>query len=260
VVPKPAALELKDFPCELHAYIDGAIANDFSSSPGAKAYRLQKGAKAWYLKVAPSGSLESEARMFAYFWAKALSPKLVLYRTKDRDYMLTEALRGQALTSPEYTNDPKRLCRFYAKSLRSLHSAGHSLCPRRDRMADMLGKVREGWPNTVDERILAYGGFVSPHEAYAYLSETAWLLTVDTLIHGDYCLPNVIAEGWKLSGFVDLDYSGVGDFHFDLFWGCWSLVYNLGTDEYRSLFLDSYGREGFDERRFRACAAISALT
>jgi aminoglycoside phosphotransferase len=34
------------------------------------------------------------------------------------------------------------------------------------------------------------------------------------LIHGDYCLTNVLLDGWALSGFIDLGRCGVaGRYH-----------------------------------------------
>ena len=84
-------------------------------------------------------------------------------------------------------------------------------------------------------------------------------LKADTLLHGDYCLPNIMLDNWRFSGFIDLDAGGVGDRHVDLFWGMWSLQFNLKTDRFRERFLDAYGREVINEDMFRTVAAVEVF-
>ena len=79
------------------------------------------------------------------------------------------------------------------------------------------------------------------------------------LLHGDYCLPNIILNGWKLSGFIDVGSGGVGDRHIDIFWGAWTLWFNLKTDRYRSRFLDAYGRDKADEEILAVIAAAEVF-
>ena len=79
------------------------------------------------------------------------------------------------------------------------------------------------------------------------------------LLHGDYCLPNIILDNWKFSGFIDLDCAGVGDRHIDLFWGVWTLGFNLKTNQYRDRFLDAYGRDKIDEELLKVVAAAEVF-
>ena len=85
------------------------------------------------------------------------------------------------------------------------------------------------------------------------------LLKTDTLLHGDYCLPNILLNNWNFSGFIDLGNGGVGDRHIDLFWGAWTLFFNLKTDRYRDRFLDAYGREDVEEDMFPIIAACEVF-
>ena len=62
------------------------------------------------------------------------------------------------------------------------------------------------------------------------------LLKNDVLIHGDYCLPNIILRDWKLGGFIDLGESGIGDRHYDLAWGLWTLNKNLQSQKFGQRF------------------------
>ena len=60
------------------------------------------------------------------------------------------------------------------------------------------------------------------------------------LIHGDYCLPNVLVHEGRLSAVVDVGRVGLGNPETDLAAGVWTLQYNYGKGFARS-FLDAYG-------------------
>ncbi|MCL2479960.1 MAG: phosphotransferase, partial [Treponema sp.] len=71
------------------------------------------------------------------------------------------------------------------------------------------------------------------------------------LIHGDYCLPNIMLDNFTFTGLVDLDYAGIGDPHRDISSALWTLNHNLKTDKYNDLFIDCYGREKIDFKRLK---------
>ncbi len=87
---------------------------------------------------------------------------------------------------------------------------------------------------------------LSQSDARRVIAEGAGTLHSDALIHGDYCLPSIMLDDWRLSGFIDLDHAGFSDRHIDIFWGIWTLQFNLHTDAYRKRFLDVYGRDRVD--------------
>ena len=60
------------------------------------------------------------------------------------------------------------------------------------------------------------------------------------LIHGDYCLPNVLVDGGELSAVIDVGLTGLGNPETDLAAGVWTLQYNYGKGHART-FLDAYG-------------------
>ena len=60
------------------------------------------------------------------------------------------------------------------------------------------------------------------------------------LIHGDYCLPNVLVEKGKLSAVIDVGGAGLDNPEQDLAAGVWTLQYNYGKGFARD-FLDAYG-------------------
>lgn len=72
----------------------------------------------------------------------------------------------------------------------------------------------------------------------------------NTLIHGDFCLPNILAVDDKVVGFIDLGDSGIGDPWRDYAWCIWSLEYNLKTKDYTPLLLEKLNIS-LDEEKYR---------
>ena len=102
-------------------------------------------------------------------------------------------------------------------------------------------------------------GYRSAEQAHEVLTTGKDVLKSKVLLHGDYCLPNIILNNWKFSGFIDLDCAGVGDRHIDLFWGTWTLWFNLKTNQYYDRFLDAYGRDKVDEELLKVVAAAEVF-
>ena len=67
------------------------------------------------------------------------------------------------------------------------------------------------------------------------------------LIHGDYCLPNVLVEQGSLTGLVDVGRAGLGDPRDDLAAGAWTLHYNFGHG-FAPHFLDAYGAPAMTDK------------
>ena len=72
----------------------------------------------------------------------------------------------------------------------------------------------------------------------------------NVLVHGDFCLPNVIVNDDKFYGLIDLSNVGIGDPWYDYAWAIWSLEYNLKTDKYTKYLLDKlniiFDKEKYD--------------
>ena len=51
----------------------------------------------------------------------------------------------------------------------------------------------------------------------------------------------------------------MGERHIDLYWGAWSLQFNLKTDAYRQRFFDAYGRDLVNEEILRVIAAAETF-
>lgn len=250
----------EETPQELRNFISAAHVFDSSSSPEAKVYFIDREG-GYYLKRSGKGALEKEAAMTKYFHTRGLGAEVLEYISDDSDWLLTAAVSGEDCLHEKHLTDPKRLCDTIAHELRRLHETDFSGCPVPDRTADYLaGAERSYRQGTYDPSHFPDSfGYPSAQTAYEVLSAGKGALTSRVLLHGDYCLPNIILRDWRLSGFIDVGNGGVGDRHIDLFWGLWSLEFNLKTDRYRQRFLDAYGRDLADESVLKIIAAAEVF-
>ncbi len=196
-----------------------------------------------------------------YFNTKGLTSAVLAYISADKDYLLSEKIKGDDCIADKYLAHPEKLCDILAERLRLLHAEPYDGCPIQNHTELLLEAVnRNHRDGTYDKTHFPDNfGFKTAGEAWDVIEQSKRLLQNDTLLHGDYCMPNIILDDWKFSGFIDLDTGGVGDRHYDLFWGIWSLFFNLKTHKYRDRFLDAYGRDRVDEDRIRLIAAISVF-
>lgn len=72
----------------------------------------------------------------------------------------------------------------------------------------------------------------------------------EVFVHGDMCLPNVLAIDNEVSGIIDTESCGIGDAWIDYAWCIWSYEYNLRTNKYTSILLERLGIE-FDEEKYK---------
>ena len=248
-------LATESLPAEIRSLLDGASIYDSSCSPEARVYFIDKDG-GYYLKTAAAGTLSREVQMTEYFHSIGLGVKVCSYISAERDYVLSERAPGEDLTHADHLADPEWLAVTMGELLRDLHSRQASGCPVL-RMPEYLDTVRRNYKNGIFDMSL-FGdesSFKDADSAYRFVEENAGVLRSDVLIHGDYCLPNIMLDGKRFSKFIDVGNGGIGDRHVDLFWGAWTLKYNLGTDEYRSLFFDAYGRDRIDPLALRVIEA-----
>ena len=256
----PIKPDFDQIPEVFHSVLRDATVYDSSCSKIARVYYIEKDG-GLFLKVAEAGSLKQEAQMDAFFASLGLGPQVVDYRTEHSDWLLTRAVKGEDCTHPEYLADPNRLAETMARMLFDLHHRDHSGCPIQDHTARYLARATENYrAGSYDASLFPDNwGYASAEEAWAVVAQYGSCLKNDTLLHGDYCLPNIMLDNWRFTGFIDLDAAGVGDRHVDLFWGIWSLQFNLKTDRFRDRFLDGYGRDRVNEELLKVVAAIEVF-
>lgn len=228
-------LDIKDFPSSIHPYMQGAVMYDSSCSDHARVYYSDLG---YYIKVENKGLLEGEAKLVTLFAGLGLGPEMVLYLSEDKDYMVTKEAVGEDCIAPHYLEKPEKLVKELARTMRFLHES-------------MDGERREAFAGADIPRSVS----MDLYEKLGYLDK----VKCDTLIHGDFCLPNILLKDGKFSSFIDVGAAGMGDRHLDIYWVLWSLNYNLQTDKYTDLFLDLYGRAQVDMEVLKLVARVEKL-
>lgn len=167
------------------------------------------------------------------------------------EWMLTRALPGVNATAPELLRDPHRLVPILAAGLRTFHEAlPVEVCPFDFRVARALEHVNQR---------LATGAIDFDrdlHPEHRHLDRAGLLAELQRLrpatedlvvCHGDYCLPNVLIQGGRVTGFVDLGELGVANRWWDLAVATWSVTWNLGPG-WEDAFLHAYGVPRDDSR------------
>ena len=249
---------LDSFPTGFHSLMQDAAIFDSSCSEEARVYYIDKEC-GFYLKTAPAGALEREAALTRYFHKKGLASEVLAYCQEDRDWLLTCRAPGEDCTHRMYLEDPQRLAELLGIQLRKLHELDFSGCPVIDHTKRYLDTVFCNYEAGHFDNTGRYHPCRDPKEAIRIVNEYSSLLKCDTLLHGDYCLPNIMLDNWCFSGFIDLGNGGVGDRHIDLYWGTWTLRFNLKTDAWCSRFLDAYGRDRIDLDVLKAIGAFEAF-
>ena len=234
---------------------------DVSGSSGALTVRLDADDGCYYLKSGEAGSLRREYEALRFFHPLGLAPEALGYESGERDCLLMRPLPGSPAVSSQLMSHPDRLARALGRALRDFHDRGIGDCPFSNSAADMLARVeRNHRARELDEVMARAIGETDIDRIYERIRAGARLLEDDVIVHGDFCLPNVFFDGeYRFAGFIDLGMAGRGDRHYDLYWGRWTLRYNLGTDAYGDAFFDAYGAADIDPARIEVAGLISCL-
>ncbi len=143
----------------------------------------------------------------------------VIHAAKENDmcYLLMSRIKGQMSCEEYYLEHPNELCEHLANGLKMLWSVDISDCPVLRNIDDELKAARRqvdlklyDLDNVEPDTFGENGLFKKPEDLYKWLEENKPECE-PVLSHGDYCLPNIFIDNGKISGFIDLGDTGIGD-------------------------------------------------
>lgn len=192
-----------------------------------------------------SGESEDHLAMLKWLDGRAPAPRVI--ESVERDgfrWTLMTRISGEMSCAKIWREDPNRLVRVLAEAMKLLWAVDISGCPVDQSAQTKLARARKIVEagavdmDLVDPETFGENGFPSPAALLNWL-EAHKPEPDPVLSHGDFCLPNIFVDDWKLAGFLDLGRSGVGDRWNDIAI-CWRSL--------RDNFGGHYGEavEGFD--------------
>ena len=146
-------------------------------------------------------------------------------------YLLMSRVPGRMACDEAWLERPRELLDLLAEGLRLLWSVDTAGCPRNRgidaELQEAEYRVEHGLVNVnnTEPDTFGPGGFRDPEALLMWLEDNR--PDADPVLsHGDYCLPNIFIENGKISGFIDLGDTGIGDRWRDIAL-CWrSLLHN----------------------------------
>lgn len=213
----------------------------------AAVFRLEaKGRPTLFVKAEPVGplcELPDEIARLRWLAGQDVACPRVLAEAEEaqRRWVLMSAVDGRDLaSSPDLA--PERIVAIVAEALRGLHALDAHACPFDHRLEGRIALARARMEAGLvdeadfDEERLGRSAADVFEDVLAIRPDGEDLVVT----HGDACLPNLLAQAGRFTGFVDCGRLGVADRHQDLALASWSIRHNLG-DDWVEPFLRCYG-------------------
>ncbi len=170
------------------------------------------------LKIARDDAVaRQEAGIMAWLRGKLPVPEvLACEREGGRQYLLMTRLSGKMLCDSAVLGDAENVTRLLAQALVMVGSVDIRDCPYRADLDAELAIAREHVERgevdveNTDPATFAPGGFRDPEHLLLWLEENR-PREERRFTHGDMCLPNILTENGRITGFIDLGGAGVGD-------------------------------------------------
>ena len=147
-------------------------------------------------------------------------------------YLLMSRIPGNYLCSGDILDDQELLAELVAHGLKQMWNVAISSCPTNRSLSAKFEEIEAGIRNGTitmeqarQEETYGPSGFKSPADLFDWLLKHRPAEDL-VLSHGDYCLPNILCNDHKLTGYIDLGYAGVADKWVDIEMVLWSMWAN----------------------------------
>ena len=252
-----SAPDYEQLPAEARRHVARGNAELIYNPYATSTWRIDRPqARPLYLKAAQVGvypTLAGERDRCLWLASRGVPVPEVVDHGSDGtvEWLVTVALAGTPAIAPEYLRNPRRTVPVLAEGLRAFHETDPSGCPFDYRIPTAIAHAT---------RRVAGGG-IDPagfHEIHRHLDPGKALAHLQALrpddepdvvvCHGDYCCPNVLLEGQRVVGYIDLGEVGLADRWRDLAVATWSVTWNFGPG-HEDRFLGAYGTDWDIPRR-----------
>lgn len=213
-----------------------------------------------YLKVDGADKIAAEAERMQWLGSRITAPNVFVHHEEGgeakgklatnhntRGYMLTSELAGIPSFKVKREDYP-HVIKTLARGLRALHQLPIAECPFSHRLAVRFQEAKSKLASSQqDSENVGLAQEVRELERNAPEEKDEDLV----VLHGDYCLPNIIVNesDCELIGMLDLGRLGIGDRHHDIALVLGSLQYNFGDGPWKELFYESYGHENLSQAK-----------
>lgn len=157
------------------------------------------------------------ADIMRWLEGKLAVPRVIEHIVENgRSFLLMSRVRGKMICDRYYMERPEVLMDIIGEAFEALWSVDISGCPVvRDldsELAEARYRLENGLVDTSDAEpdTFGEGGFKDHGELLEWLENNKPSFE-PVFSHGDFCLPNILAVGDTLGGFIDLGDSGIGD-------------------------------------------------
>jgi aminoglycoside phosphotransferase len=215
-------------------------------------YKCSSAQETLYLKYGSKNSgLKNEYENLLWLQGKIPVPEVIeWYFDTHNEYLITAEIKGKTLCDEYYLKNPSLAISIMAEGNKIFHSINLNDCPINNNLDIKLETAKFNINNNLVD-ITDWENeneFASPNELLEYLVENKPKNEELVFTHGDYCLPNILGDRNKLTGFIDVGSGGIADKWQDIAIGIRSIRYNFNTKEYDEAFLEKIGIENDPEK------------